>query len=166
MYFSVLVSVSRKQILSLIYPSFVKFHFLTQGKAFKNRSFGALLGTTSQKNCVSAAWRESFNGAMGIQHSPEPCAGAVKENLGKLSILEKGNKVKTPFGDITVSGRNIQKRKGFCRATSWEALLFANSSLLFKGLSSVNILQDVNRVRLRPSMSRRVYQIICLQIDN
>lgn len=39
--------------------------------------------------------------------SPEPCAAAVKENLGKLSMLEKGNKVKTPFGDITVSGRNI-----------------------------------------------------------
>lgn len=95
MYFSVLVSVSRKQILSLIYSSFVKFHFLTQGKAFKNRSFGALLGTTSQKNCVSAAWRESFNGAMGIQHSPEPCAGAVK--FRKAFNAGKGEQSKDSF---------------------------------------------------------------------
>lgn len=89
-------SVSRKQILSLIYLSFVKFHLLTQGKAFKNGSFSALLGATSQKDCVCAAWRESFCGAVGLQLTRALC-WCCKGKLRKAFNAGKGEQSKDFF---------------------------------------------------------------------
>lgn len=66
----------------------------------------------------------------------------------------------------SVSGRNTQERKVFCRASSWEVLLFANSSLALKGLMFVNIFaryqQNPFKTKTKRSHVQQSVSNICL----
>lgn len=117
--------------------------FDNTGQTFKNGLWflGVLLYTVSQKNWVLADSRASME-SYGCPTWPSVLCRATWNRMFVRKFYKAGKKEQNKdavWGHVSVSGLNMQERKAFCRATSWEMVLFANSSLVLKGLTFVNI---------------------------